>query len=512
MPTVAENNKRIAKNTLLLYFRMLLTMLVSLFTSRIVLNALGIEDYGINNVVSGVVAMFSILSNSLAVAISRFITYELGKKNSENLKHIFSTAVNILILISILICILSETIGVWFLNEEMNIPSERFIAANWVLQFSIFTFIINLISVPYNAAIIAHEKMSTFAYISIIEVTGKLLIAYLITISSIDRLILNAILIFILSLIIRIIYLEYCKRHFEECTYTFTLKKELFKQMFSFAGWNFIGASSGILRDQGINILLNLFCGTTVNAARGIAMQVNTAISQFINNFITAINPQIIKSYAARDTKYLMQLVFQGARFSFYLLYIISLPILMETPIILETWLKIVPDYTVIFVRLIIIYTMTEAISYTMVTLMLATGNIRNYQIIVGGCQMLNFPIAYIILKHGLSPEYTIVVSIVIAILCLFLRLYMLNKMVTFPIHDFLFKVVFNVCKVATLASLPSLLVIYYLPSGVERFIISCITCLIVSSITILFIGCSDKERSFVFEKTALLYNKYKFR
>lgn len=489
---------------------MMLTMIVSLFTSRVVLNALGVEDYGINNVVGGLVAMFSLIASSLSVAISRFITYELGKKDTENLKDIFSTSVNILILLSILICILSETIGVWFLNKEMIIPTERLTAANWVLQFAIITFIINLISVPYNAAIIAHERMSAFAYISIIEVIGKLVIAYLITISPFDKLIFNAILIFILSLIVRFVYLAYCKRHFEECTYSFTLKRTLFKQMFNFAGWNFIGASSGILRDQGINILLNLFCGTTVNAARGIAMQVNTAISQFINNFITAINPQIIKSYATGDRDYLMQLVFQGARLSFYLLYIISLPILMETPIVLETWLGIVPDYTIIFVRLIIIYTITEAISYTMVTLMLATGNIRNYQIIVGGCQMLNFPISYIILKYGFTPEYTIVASIAIAITCLFLRLYMLKKMVNFPTHDFLNKVVINVCKVATIASIPALLITYNLPPGWERFLINCITCLIVSSTTILFLGCSPKERSFVFEKIILLNKKNK--
>lgn len=278
-----NHNKRIAKNTLLLYFRMLFLMLVSLYTSRVVLNALGIDDFGIYNVVGGVVAMFSILSGSLSTAISRFITYELGKGNQERLKVIFSSAVTIQLGLGLIILLFAETIGLWFLNYKMNIPADRMVAANWVLQFSMLTFIINLISIPYNAAIIAHERMSAFAYIGILEAVGKLLIAYLITVSPIDRLIFYALLMAAVALIVRLTYGKYCRCYFKECKYNFTFDKVLLKEMFGFAGWNFIGAISGILRDQGGNIVINLFCGPTVNAARGIAAQANTAIQGFVS-------------------------------------------------------------------------------------------------------------------------------------------------------------------------------------------------------------------------------------
>lgn len=255
----SDNNKRIAKNTLLLYFRMLFMMVVSLYTSRVILNALGVEDFGIYNVVGGLVSMFSVISGSLSAAISRFITYELGKGDQSNLNKIFSASVTIQLLLSLIIVVLIESVGVWFLNTKMTIPADRMTAANWVLQFSIVTFVINLISVPYNAAIIAHEKMSAFAYISILEAVGKLTIAFLIMWSPIDELICYAILMCAVAVIVRLTYGHYCKKHFAECTYHFHWDKEILKRMFGFAGWNFIGSIAGILRGQGINVLLNLF-------------------------------------------------------------------------------------------------------------------------------------------------------------------------------------------------------------------------------------------------------------
>ena len=313
MTNSSSNNKRIAKNTLLLYIRMLFLMVVSLYTSRVVLNALGVEDFGIYNVVGGVVAMFSMLSGSLSAAITRFITYELGTGNKENLKKIFSSSVTIQIGLAVLIALLAEAVGVWFLNVKMNIPDARMVAANWVFQFSILTFAINLISVPYNASIIAHERMSAFAYISILEAIGKLAIAFLITVSPMDRLIFYSLLMCAVALLVRLVYGYYCKKHFEECTYHFLWDKELLKRMFGFAGWNFIGASSAVLRDQGGNVVINLFCGPVVNAARGIASQVNTAVHGFVSNFMTALNPQITKSYASGNRDYMMTLIFQGA-------------------------------------------------------------------------------------------------------------------------------------------------------------------------------------------------------
>ena len=506
--TTTENNKRIARNTLLLYFRMLFLMIISLYTSRIVLNALGVEDFGIYNVAGGVVAMFSILSGSLSSAISRFITYELGKNNILKLKVIFSSAITIQIGLGIVIVFFAETIGIWFLNTQMNIPIERMVAANWVLQFSIITFIINLISVPYNAVIIAHEKMSAFAYISIFEAIGKLLIAYLITISPIDKLIFYAILMCVVAIAIRLLYGYYCKRHFDECRFHFIWNKQIFQQIFSFAGWNFIGASSAVLRDHGGNIIINLFCGPTVNAARGIAFQVNNAIQGFVSNFMTALNPQITKSYAVKNYTYMMTLIFQGARLSFYMLLLLSLPIIINTHYLLTLWLNTVPEHTVLFVRLVLIFAMSESISGPLITAMLATGNIRNYQIIVGGLQMLNLPISYILLSLGAIPETVLIVAVLISQCCLMARLYMLKKMIKLKIKDYLKKVYFNIITVSIIAIILPICMQERLAENFINFLLSSLICMLCTYLSIYYIGCSYEERKFIYNKFLILKSK----
>ncbi len=508
MSNTTENNKRIAKNTLLLYFRMLFLMAVSLYTSRVVLNALGVEDFGIYNVVGGVVAMFSVLSGSLSAAISRFITYELGKGNQENLNKIFSSAVTIQLGLAGIIILLAETIGIWFLNVKMNIPEVRMEAANWVFQFSILTFAINLISVPYNASIIAHEKMSAFAYISILEAVGKLFIAYLITIAPMDKLIFYAILMCVVALIVRFTYGNYCKRHFCECTYHFIWDKQLLKSMFSFAGWNFIGASSAVLRDQGGNVVINLFCGPAVNAARGIAFQVNNAVNQFVVNFMTALNPQITKSYAAGDRGYMMTLIFQGARLSFYMLLLLSLPILVNTHYILALWLKIVPEHAVLFVQLILIFALSESISQPLITAMLATGKIRNYQIIVGGLQMMNLPLSYILLRLGYFPEVVIVIAICISQCCLAARLILLRGMIGLSITKYLKNVYLNIIVVSIIAVILPLISAYYIKESFINFILISLIAVICTLSSIYFIGCNNQEREFIHQKLGTIKSK----
>lgn len=336
MSSTYDNNKRIAKNTLMLYFRMILLMLVTLYTSRVVLNALGVEDYGIYNVVGGVVTMFSIISGSLSSAISRFITFELGKGDMTKLKKVFSTSINIQIGISIVFVLLAESIGLWFLNTQMNIPDGRMYAANWVLHFSVATFVINLISVPYNAAIVAHEHMSTFAYVGIFEAVSRLAVALFLVHSPADRLIFFAAMLVVIGFLVRLIYGIYCKRHFEECSYRFIFDRSLMKEMTSFAGWNFMGSTAYLLNTQGVNMLLNIFFGVTINAARGIAVRVDAAVRQLINNFTTAVNPQITKYYASGDREEMQRLMFRSARFSSYLFFIFAIPIGLEAPIILK--------------------------------------------------------------------------------------------------------------------------------------------------------------------------------
>lgn len=505
-----SNSKRIAKNTLLLYVRMLLTMAVALFTSRVVLNTLGVSDYGTYNVVGGIVAMFSMLSATFSSSVTRFLTFELGKNNPLKLKNIFSTSVTIYIALAIVIFILGETLGVWFLNEKLNIPEDRMFAANFVLQCSLATFMINLISVPYNAVIIAHERMQAFAYISILEVSLKLLIVYLLMISPFDKLIVYAVLLTFVAFLIRIIYTLYGKRHFDECRYQFVLDKRLLIQMSSFAGWNAIGSSSAVLRSEGINIIINIFCGTLVNAARAISFQVNAAVTQFTSNFMTAVNPQIIKSYASGDKEYMMSLVYRSAKFSFFLLLLLTMPILLDTNYILILWLKQVPEHTIWFVRFMLIFTLVESISMPLITVMLATGKIRNYQIIVGGIILLNLPLSYLLLRFGYPPESTILVYIMTSIFSLIARLIMLKRMINLSIYNFCFRVL-GPCF---FVSIIFFILPYFFSMQLEKNFIGFIFIVIFSSlwgaISIYFIGCNKNEKYFIRSRIIKLFKKNK--
>ena len=508
MSNTADNNKRIAKNTLMLYIRMLFSMFVGLYTSRITLNALGVDNYGIYNVVGGVVSMFSVLSGSLSAAISRFITFELGRENLERLKKVFSSAVTIQIVLSFIVVLLAETVGLWFLNNKMVIPADRMAAAHWVYQLSILTFVVGLISVPYNAAIIAHERMSAFAYMSIFDVLAKLLVAFSMYHSPYDRLIHYAVLLAVLSLINRLIYGIYCKKQFAECTFQFIFDKSLLKQMFGFAGWNFIGASSAVLRDQGGNIILNMFCGPVVNAARGIALQVSSAIQGFVSNFMTALNPQITKSYASGEHDYMMSLVYKGARFSYYILLLLSLPVIVNTPYILKLWLGEVPEHTVSFVRLVLIFAMSESLANPLITAMLATGRIRNYQLVVGGLQMLNLPLAYMLLRLGYPPESVFLVAIFISVCCEMARLYMLRSMIQLSVRSFLRSVYFNVIAVSIIAAIVPVILSGTLPLGIVGLLISCVCCIVCTVISIFYVGFSRDERKMIVTKILVLVRK----
>lgn len=502
-----SDNKRVAKNTLVLYFRMLFMMLIGLYTSQINLQSLGVEDYGIYNVVGGVVVMFSIINGSISASISRFLTFELGKNNIEKLKKIFSTSVTIQIGLSLAIILLAETIGLWFLNYKMVIPESRIYAANWVYQFSILTFVLNLISTPYNACIVVHEKMSAFAWITIYDAIAKLLIAWLTFISPMDKLIFFSGFIVFVAFTQRMIYTSYCVKKFEECRYHFFIDKNLFKEMFGFAGWNFIGASSAILRDTGGNIVINLFCGPAVNAARGIANQVNNAVLGFANSFMTAINPQITKSYASGDYTKTMHIIYKGARFSFYLLLLLGLPVIIESDNIIHLWLGQVPKHTTLFVQLIIFYAMSESISNPLVTLMLATGKIRNYQIVVGGLQMLNLPISYICLRNGFIPETVIIVAIILSQICFIARIYMLKSIV--KTKDYLKHVYINILLTLIIASIiPIVIKLSFNNYTLLNFILNILLTLITSSISILFIGCNKQERNFIYSYISNIKNK----
>ncbi len=330
MPSTAqENNKRIAKNTMFLYVRMFFIMAVSLYTSRVVLSTLGVDDFGIYNVVGGVVSMFGFLNGALAVCTQRYLNYELGRGDANRLQKVFITSLTIHALISIIVVILAETIGLWFLYNKMTIPDARMNAAFWVYQFSIITTVVLMMSVPYNAAIIAHEKMSAFAYISVLEVILRLAIVFLLQIGNFDRLIFYAFLMLVVQMSIRVIYGLYCNKHFCETKFRMLWDGTLFREMLGFSGWSIFGNLAGVASTQGLNILLNMFFNPIVNAARGISVQVQNALMQFSVNFQTAMNPQITKSYATGDYNYMHGLIYRSSKFTFFLLYLFSLPIIL---------------------------------------------------------------------------------------------------------------------------------------------------------------------------------------
>lgn len=477
-------------------------MLVSLYTSRVILEALGVTDYGIYNVVGGFVLMFSVISSALTNSCSRFLNFEMGKGDQERLRLVFSTSVSIQYILALIVAIFCEVIGIWYINNVMVLPPDRLYAANWCFQFSIVSFCLGLISTPYNAAVIAHEKMRTFAYMSIYEGIAKLLICYIIIYQPYDRLIMYGFLMLIVSISIRIIYQVYCRIHFEECKYSFGIDKTMLKEMFAYSSWNMIGNTSAILKTQGVNVLLNYFFGPTVNAARGIATQVNNAVNGFVSNFMTALNPQITQSYAQNDLSYMFMLIYRGSRFSFYILLFLALPVLFSTDFILHVWLKTVPDYSVVFVILTLVTALICSLSKTLITAQNATGKVKNYQLLVGGIQLLIIPISLVVLLLGGSPVSVMVVAIFDEIVSLYARLYMISKnIVQFSSRKYVKEVVMNCISVSFFSMLVPFLLNYYIDTTLFSLIPKIIITLLSTSIVIVFVGCTRYERMYLFRK-----------
>lgn len=491
-----SQSRNLAKNTLYLYCRLLVSMVITLYTSRLILQNLGIEDYGIYNAVGGVVAMFSIISSSLSVSISRNLTFELGKGDLDRLKKTFSMAINIQLMIIAVVCLLAETVGLWFLNYKMVIPSNRIVAANFVFQFSLLTFALNIFCVPFNASIIAHERMKTFAYIGILDVVLKLIVVVLLKWSVVDTLIYYGILLFLEALIIRLIYGIYCKRNFEECTYHFNKDRDVLKSLLGFATWNFIGSSSSILRSQGVNILLNLFFGPTVNAARAISVQVNTAVNSFVANFMTALTPQITKAYAQKNFEYLLMCIYRGSKFSYFLLLFLSLPVLVETEYILKLWLVNVPETTVWFVRFMIIFSLVDTYSRTLINANNATGDIKVYQLVIGSINLTVLPLVYLALKFGAPAESSVLVSVVVSLAGLFPRIYFNKKHIPVSFSCFTRQVIIPTALVSLISVLMPYVVMKNLPQNILSLVIVTILCFISVVLSIIFLGVTSEERN----------------
>ena len=454
--------------------------------------------------------MFSLISTSLSSSVSRFLTVELGRGNKENLKSVFSTSLSIQVALAAIVFVVAESFGTWFLNTHMTIPEERLYAANWVFQASIISFLFGLFSVPFNASIIAHEHMSAFAYIGILDVILKFAAVCFVAYAPcpFDKLIIYAILLLLIGIGLQLIYIIYCRRHFEECRLKFSFERNYWKEMSSFAGWNFIGCTAGLLKDQGVNLLFNIFFGPILNAARGLASTVNNVIAAFANNFMTALNPQLTKSYAAGDKEYCFSLVNRGSRFSFYIMMFFAIPLILETDFALNLWLEEFPEHTVNFVRLVLVLSMSDIISNTLIHLQLATGKIRDYQIVVGGILLLNFPLSYIALQLGASPEVTYIIAIAISLFCMIMRLVFLRKMAGISMKQFMTKVYFNILIVSIAAFIIPFLIHMSMDEGWTRFLVVGFTSVITSGLSICFIGCTHNERAFLFLKTKDVLHK----
>ena len=505
MSDTSSANKRIAKNTLVLYVRMLFTMGISLFTSRVILQTLGVEDYGISSVVGGVISMFTFINAAMVSSTQRYLNFELVRDDANQLRSVFSTSLQIHALIALAIIVLSETVGLWFLNEKLVIPEARMTAAMWVYQCSILSCAVSIMSTPYNAVIVAHEKMSAFAYISILDVSLKLLVVYLLVILPFDKLIILAILNLMVQLFIRYIYTLYCHRHFPESYFQFRFNKTLFKEMFGFAGWSFWGNLAAILYTQGLNMMLNIFFGPIVNAARGIAVQVQSAVQQFVGGFQTALNPQITKNYASNNLPQMHSLMFRSARFSFLLLFFLSLPVLMETNFILTLWLKTVPDDAVIFTQIMICISLIYTTANPCIIANQATGKVKIYQMVVGGILLMILPISYVVLKLG-APAYSVfIVHFCIESLAQFSRMYMLRKLIHLPLWQYMKNIYIPIVSTVVIAIILPLVVRMQVAEGWLRFLAVGFTCVLSVGASSYFIGFTKQERVFFLDKSLRL-------
>ena len=503
-----SNNQRIAKNTMFLYIRSLMTMVISLYTSRVILQVLGVEDYGIYNVVGSFVSLMGFLCGAMSISTSRYITYALGKGDEKYLRDVFSTALLAHLLIAALIVVVGETVGLWFLYNKLVIPVDRLLAAMIVYQVSLVSIVVSMWSIPYNACIIAHEKMDAFAYISIFDAISKLLIVFFLMIISYDKLIVYSILLFSIQLLLRFIYSWYCNKHFIESKYNFIWDKCLFKEILSFAGWNLWGSGSYALFTQGLNILLNMFYGPIVNSARGLAIQVQSAVSIFSANFQTATNPQITKSYAVNDFCTMHALICRSSKFSFFLLFCLSLPIIMETDFILVFWLGDVPNYTLSFLRLMLCICIIDAMSCPLMTAAAATGKVKKYQSVIGTILLMIVPVSYVALKMGGIPEVVFYVQIVIFIFAAIVRLFIIRPMIHLPIIVFLNKAVFP-CFIVTIISLIIMFLFGILiPLCHIKPILMMSFSVITVTITFYIFGMTQGERAFMFSKIITIIKK----
>lgn len=489
------SNKKIAKNTVYLYFRMLFVMAVSIYSSRIVLNVLGAGDYGLYNVVGGVVAMLSFLNGTASSATSRYLAFYLGRGDLKNYQQTFSAAFFIHLGIAILVALLCETLGIWFLYNKMTIDPERLEAAAWVFHLSVLSCFLTFTQVPYNASIIAHERMNIYSYIGILEAVLKLVLLYLLSVSPYDKLKSWAFLLFLMSLTLALIYRIYCKFQFKECTISRVHDRALFKALFSYSGWNTLGAITGIAQTQGINVVLNMFFTTVVNAARGVAYQVDAAVMNFIGNFLTAVNPQIVKAYASNNIERMCRLLLMAGKFSMLMFSCMAVPLILEASYVLHLWLKNPPEYSVPFLQLVLLNHFISLLNSVINLGVHATGDVKRLNIYAGTISILKLPLAYLLLRLGCGPVWVFVSLIPMTLICLFADIRVLCMNVEFNYPKFLRTVFLSNGCLMLVPFLLCLFLMYCMTSNFMRLLTMVVVYCISLALIVYAFGITTQER-----------------
>ena len=508
-----NNKKRVAKNTLFLYMRMLLQLFVSLLTARVMLEALGVEDYGLNNVIAGIVTFFTFLNNSLTSASSRYLTFELGRGDLSSLRIVFRNSFSIHLILAVIVVILGESVGIYMINHILHIPENRLLACHVAYQFVIIGAFISLIQTPFSAIVVSYEKMGLYAYLGIFDVVSKLLICYIVKWIDFDKLITLSILQGLTTFIVFLIYYVYCVKKFcDACSVKLKLEKKLTQSMLKFTTWSLIGSVANILKNQGVNVFINIFFGAAVNAANAIAYRINAAIMGFTGNFTTALNPQITKNYAVKNYGEMEELIIMGGKYSFFLLMLLGFPIMFEIDFILKLWLGAnnVPEYTSIMTILVIVLSMVETFTYTIGCAVQATGNIKYYQLVISGMTLMNFPIAYVFYKLGFPPYTALAVSIGISFITLMTRMYFLKTLLNMQPLAYVRKVFLHTFPIALIAAIVPIAICSIVIDGVLRFFIISIVSTVMNITCIWLLGMNLKERMIVKKIVINYINKKK--
>lgn len=496
----AENTKRLARNTLYLYFRSIFCLLLSLYSSRLILKGLGVDDYGINNAVAGFASMFTLVTGSLSSAISRFLTFEKGTGNLERQQNVFAISLNLMIGFALVILLLAETVGIWFVQNKMTIPEGREIASVWAFRCAILTTMTGLIVSPFNSAIIANEKIGIYALINIVEAVLRLGLALFLVFGSytLDRLILFTVIWSFCTVGLQAFAILYSLRRFKECRPRLYFERNLFKELFNYAGWSFVASFSGTMAGQGVNMLINIFRGPAINAAMGLSGTVKRSIQMFVNNFTLALTPQITKAYASQDIEYTKYLTYRGTRFSFFIMFLFSLPVLLEADFVFTLWLGDVPEHTVNFNRLSLLICLYELMYSGFGTVQNATGKIRSYRLWISVIVLLLFPLSWIVLKLGCKPEALYYVNFITSTLCFIATYRIVQKTLNYDIKELSRELFVPELKVIVCSTALPLLSVLFLPYGWTRFLLTGTLCLLTTIPSILYIGCNKSERAFI--------------